>query len=180
MFDAIIRSKLLYSLECIQLTRVEQARLDAFQMKNLRRILHIPPTNVDREWTNQKVYQKVNEVLGKPVKRFSEMWKQAKFNLLGHILRCPWGDPMRQVVFEGLTWEPRIIPFRRVGKPREQWIVATMQEAFDIVDNVVPRRQFDSGNLVHQRVLIDAARARVKIFATKPKPDVKNLFVWKP
>ena len=55
-----------------------------------------------------------------------------------------------------------------------------MQEAFDILDTVLPKRQFDPENNTHQRVLLDAARLRVNIFATKPKPDVKNLFAWKP
>ena len=45
VFNAIIRSKLLYSLECIQLTSAEISKLNAFQNKSLRRILYIPPAH---------------------------------------------------------------------------------------------------------------------------------------
>ena len=56
MFTAIIRSKLLYGLECIQLTQNEISKLNAFQNKTLRRILKKPPTFIDREQTNLKMY----------------------------------------------------------------------------------------------------------------------------
>ena len=61
VFDAMIRSKLLYGLETIQLTQNEKLRLDAFQMKGIRRILQIPPTHVDRTWTNELVMEKANK-----------------------------------------------------------------------------------------------------------------------
>ena len=43
VFDAVIRSKLLYAMETIQLTTAELARTDAFQTKGIRRVLGIPP-----------------------------------------------------------------------------------------------------------------------------------------
>ena len=46
VFHSILRSKLLYGLETIQLNQSELHRLDAFQIKGYRRILHIPPTSV--------------------------------------------------------------------------------------------------------------------------------------
>ena len=62
VLDAIIRSKLTYSLECVQLTRAEKDRLDAFQMKCLRRILDIPPTSeTERYWTNKRVLEKAKK-----------------------------------------------------------------------------------------------------------------------
>ena len=33
VFDAVVRSMLLYGLECIQLTQVEQNKIDALQIK---------------------------------------------------------------------------------------------------------------------------------------------------
>ena len=55
VYDSVIKSKLLYGLETIQLTGNEQSRLDAFQMKGYRRILGIPHTHIDRSWTNERV-----------------------------------------------------------------------------------------------------------------------------
>ncbi len=52
--------------------------------------------------------------------------------MLGHLLRTNnYDDPLRQVTFEGDTWYPRLIPKRRVGKPRDRWIVETIDEAWD-------------------------------------------------
>ena len=48
VFNAIVRSKLLYGLEAIQLTQTEISKLNAFQNRSLRRILKIPPTFIDR------------------------------------------------------------------------------------------------------------------------------------
>ena len=43
VFDSILKSKVLFGLECIQLTQSDLNKLNAFQMKGLRRILKIPP-----------------------------------------------------------------------------------------------------------------------------------------
>ncbi len=131
VYNSVIRSKLLYSLECIELTQAEQDKIDAFQMKGLRRILHIPPTHIDREWTNDKVIEKASIAIGKPITRFSETWRLQKFKLLGHLLRAEVFDPLHQVCFHDDEKNPRVIGTRRVGRPREHWLLNTMCEAFD-------------------------------------------------
>ena len=55
IFDAIIRSELLYGLETIHLTQALSKSLDAFQLRSLREILKRPPTFIDRSCTNQKI-----------------------------------------------------------------------------------------------------------------------------
>jgi len=65
VYDAIIRSKLLYGLETMQLTQNEKARINAHQIKGIRRILGIPPTHIDRSWTNELVLKKANDELNK-------------------------------------------------------------------------------------------------------------------
>ena len=115
VYDAIVRSKLLYGLECIQLTPVEQSKLDAFQMSGLRRILKIPPTHIDRTWTNERVYTKAREEAGKDIMRFTDMWMKQKLKLLGHLLRATPEDPLHQVVFRDSTKIPRMITRRRAG-----------------------------------------------------------------
>ena len=57
----VANSKLLYGLETVQLTQSEQNRIDAFQMKMLKRILRVPPTHIGRSWTNQKVTDRLTE-----------------------------------------------------------------------------------------------------------------------
>ena len=57
---AIIRSKLLYSLETIQLNPREINRIDAFQRKDIRRILKFLPAFIDRAMTNEFVLKEAD------------------------------------------------------------------------------------------------------------------------
>lgn len=176
VFDAVIRSKLLYSLECIQLTTAEQDRIDAFQTKGLRRILDIPPTHIDRYWTNERVRILASERNGKPIFFFTEMWQKQKFALLGHLLRTDINDPLHQVTFEGTTKKPRTVGKRRTGRPRDQWINETCAEAFDeIMKNEFV--EFDFENEEHMDILLQEATNRNTIFQTKEKTHIQNIFV---
>ena len=81
-FNAIVRSKLMYGLETIQLPQVILNRLDAFQMKQTRRILHIPPTFEDRSMSNKKVIEKIENEHNMWFTRLSDFWKNRNLNSL--------------------------------------------------------------------------------------------------
>ena len=81
-FHSILRSKLLYGLETIQLNQSELHRLHAFQIKGCRRILHIPPTSVDRTMTNASAKELLKNHYGVTVVEFSKLWLQRQFQLL--------------------------------------------------------------------------------------------------
>ena len=89
-------SKLLYGLEVVQLSQSEQNRIDAFQMKIARRILRVPPTHIDRSWTNPKVIDTLTERYGYVHTKLSSTWKNRKVVLLGNALRAPPNDPICQ------------------------------------------------------------------------------------
>lgn len=94
VFNAIIRSKLLYGLECIQLSNAEISRLNSFRNKSLRRILGKPPTFIDRSETNGRMYREIQEHYGCNFEHFGDTWRKAKLKLFGHILRCSRADPL--------------------------------------------------------------------------------------
>jgi len=175
VYDAIVKSKLLYGLECIQLTQVEQNRLDAYQMKGIRRILSIPPTFVDRTWTNKMVMERATEEAGKPIKTFSESWRSQKFKLLGHLLRAEVTDPLHQVTFEGESKFPRLAVRRRVGRPRENWLLTTMKEAYKLF---VPSEfsELDIWNEHELNWLVTFARNGEDIFRTNNKHNLTKCF----
>ena len=75
-------------------------RINAFEIKGLRRILNLPPTHVDRSYTYETVIGIASILADKEIKPFYQSWPQAKFRLLGHMLRADDGSPLRQVVFE--------------------------------------------------------------------------------
>ena len=62
VYDAVIRSKLVYGLECIQLQKRLQARLDTFQFKGLEKNIKMETTYVNRENTNKRVFEKANQI----------------------------------------------------------------------------------------------------------------------
>ena len=86
VFEAVINSKILYGLESIQLTLAEQNRLDALQMNMLRKILRVPTTFVNREWTNQKVIDTLEHRFKYSPTKLSIRWKNNKLRILGHIV----------------------------------------------------------------------------------------------
>ena len=63
VYDAVVRSKLAYGLESLQINECLKARIDAFHLKGLRQILRITTTYVDRAHSNQFVYDTANEQL---------------------------------------------------------------------------------------------------------------------
>ena len=62
IYDAIIRSKLLYGLETIHLTQAMSRKLDAFQMRGLRRILQRNSTFIDRRNTNKSLLEEASSI----------------------------------------------------------------------------------------------------------------------
>ena len=127
VYDAVIRSKLVYGLETIQIPKYLCNKLNTFQLKGLRKILGMRTTFIDRSNTNRRVLDVASRCVnppkhpGKDVKIFSEYVSDKSQALLAHIIRSQPEDPMRQCTFEKDTNLPKIHINRRVGRPREQW-----------------------------------------------------------
>ena len=54
IYNAVVRSKVAYSLETAPLNTGHKRRLDAFHQKGLRQIMGIQPTFKDRSMTNKR------------------------------------------------------------------------------------------------------------------------------
>jgi hypothetical protein len=166
VFDAILGSKLLYGLETIQLTEPEKAQINAFQIKCLRRILNVPPTHIDRTWTNKRVIEQLEQQHKYEHRPIATAWNMRKFKLLGHIIRAPGEDPLRQVVFETGVIFPRIEHMKRVGRPRANWVIETFNEAHRALNRP---DIFDIENKSQMEYIIKAATDRLYIFETNGK-----------
>ena len=162
VFNAIVRSKLLYGLECIQLTNAEISKLNAFQNKSLRRILGKPPTFIDREQTNQRMYQEIRQVYHCNFEHFGDTWRKAKLRLFGHVLRSSRSDPLNQVVFHSDNLRPRTVLTRRVGRPKSDWLLETYADAYKQIAG--PIAVFDPDNDAHLRVVKQQALQRLDPF----------------
>ena len=123
VFDAVIRSKLLYGLETVQLTQAMCKKIDAFQLRGLRRILNMSTTFINRANTNANVYEEATKIAypnaedKRKVKPFSTYYADKKASLLGHILRASDDDPLRQVSFQPGTAYRVQYEKKRKGKP---------------------------------------------------------------
>ena len=62
IYDAIIRSKLLYGLEALQLTEAMSKKLDTFQLKGLRQILRLETTFINRANSNKQVFEVASSI----------------------------------------------------------------------------------------------------------------------
>ena len=63
VYDAIIKSKLLYGLETAQLGKAELKRIDAFQIRGVRQILGKKHTYWDRTATNAHLFDLASRYL---------------------------------------------------------------------------------------------------------------------
>ena len=116
IFEALVESKLLYSVRTSSMTLAQEKRLDAFQSKCLRQIIGIKPAYVSRV-TNDEVLKKSEQV------KASIQIRARQSKLLKKILRCPEGHPLRHASFCPGTDVPLTDRFvRRVGRPHREWV----------------------------------------------------------
>ena len=59
-YDAIVRSKLLYGLETLHLTKALIRKVGAFHLRGLRKVLGLSTTFLDRANMNQSVINRAN------------------------------------------------------------------------------------------------------------------------
>lgn len=105
IYDAVIKSKLLYNLETVHLARSLRQKLDAFHLRGLRKILKLPTTYVDRRFSNARVYEiaahaQYSDKIDKRARPISEELDEKRIRLTGHIIRSDDTDPLRQVSYQ--------------------------------------------------------------------------------
>ena len=137
LYDAIIRSKLLYGLETIHLTPALAKKLDAFQYRGLRKIMGMSSTYINRANTNQRLLAAASDAAfpnpgdTRKVLPFSRYHEERRAKLLGHILRSPDVDPLRQVSFTPSTASRIDYGKKRVGRPRQNWVMFSKKYVYE-------------------------------------------------
>eukprot|EP00975_Prorocentrum_lima_P058079 12181543-Prorocentrum_lima.AAC.1 len=107
VYDAVVRSKLLYGLESLQFTQCQMQMLDTFQLKGLRKILRMKTTFCDRSNTNDAVFQRANAAVrhgtsnpSKVVLPLSKVYLNRKIALISEILTNGSTDPRYHLNFD--------------------------------------------------------------------------------
>ena len=102
-FNAVCVSKLLYSLEALQPTEATASKLDTFQLKGLRKILHMHKTYIERANTNNEVYRRANLEMGpgaeEIIRPLSDILQEKRRKVLGHIIRRTRNHQQHQATF---------------------------------------------------------------------------------
>ena len=124
VYDAVIRSKLLYGLESAELRPSDLNKMDTFQLKGLRQILKLkttysvkdtpqgPKPVIIRENTNKRVFTIANK-LNKDEKKnakeiipLSEVYQQRNLLFLEKLLNAPPNDPILRTTLNPSTLTP--------------------------------------------------------------------------
>ena len=163
-------------IESLQLTAADLKRLDAFQQRGLRRIFGFLPSHLDRTATNQRVLEQARKETMKrrpkqghnqQLETFSTTIKRRAVALLGHIIRLPDEDPMKQIT---LRREKPLYPAaKRVGRPKLNWAKQTFQAAWEsakIHNPATPGSTFTAAAEQYEN-LIHLAKMRRPPFDTK-------------
>ena len=138
IFDAVMKSKIIYGLETVHLTQAMITKSDAFQLRCLRKILGLASTFIDRRNTNQAELKKCTDIVSthrkdhKQISLFSEYYLHRKTKLLGHVLRAPEDDPLRQVSFEPNSGNRVDYGKLRCGRPKQNWRHFAKKTAYEM------------------------------------------------
>ena len=141
------------------MTQSLQRKVNAFQLRGLRKILGLTTTYINRQYTNEFVIQKANDELGHQpgaplrIKLFSDLLIDRRIKLAGHILRCEDNDPLRRVSYEPNSADTFNVGKRRVGGPRQQWTQYANKYAWE---NVLRKGRYENSANQNQELLISA------------------------
>ena len=102
IYNSAIASRALYALETIPQTDADDAKIDAFHYRGLRKLLRIKHSFWSRI-SNKDVLKMANEKAklrdDKVIKPLSQVLQQRQITLFAHILRSTDDDPMKKVSF---------------------------------------------------------------------------------
>ena len=174
MFNAILRSKLLYGLDTMVMNTGVLRRLDVFQMKGLRKMLEIPTTYIDHQYSNAYVHQKINEKLQQtgnpPIITLSEYHKKSRIKFLIKLINEGETEPCTAVTFNPSTLLPLDHGKKRVGQPRLNWFKVTIQDLWELIKTKVDTVKYASAlNLTDARH-VAALRTYAEENKAKDKP----------
>ena len=126
-YDAIIRSKLMYGLESVVFNESHLRKLDAFQLKGLRKNLKLPTTFVNRE-ANARLG-------GKSIEKMSDLHRQRRKILLAALITLSQSvnEPSARATLQDNLIAPHDYGTKRVGRPRLNWVKTTISDFWDEV-----------------------------------------------
>ena len=160
-------SKIIYGLETVKPNGSLLNKLDAYQLRQLRKIIGWTPTYIDRTKTNESAINEINRIIKSQnndtenlFMKLSDKLQLKQNKLFGHILRSNNDDPIRQITFLPDTATPNIPNKKRVGKPRQNWIISTAKYVYENVLFKNQGRIYQNTQDINDQIL-QAAKDRI-------------------
>ena len=105
-------------------------KVNAFQLRGLRKIIGAHTTYMNRGNTNEFVIKQAEAAAygndpNRSITLFSDMYWNKREKLATHIMRTQADDPLRQLTYQPNTATRADIGRRRIGGPRQNWIQHT-------------------------------------------------------
>ena len=127
---------------------------------------------MDRTAICKSVLEAAEKAVAKRSKRikletFSQIIQQRAISLLGHLIRLPDADPMKQATLRNN--KPIFPPTRRVGIPKHNWTRQSFEKAWKVAKNdnpTLPGHVF-TGTDEQYQILTELANLRKPPFDTK-------------
>ena len=104
VFNAVVRSRIFYTLETLELTQSQQRILDTLYFRGLRRILRKRATLIDRTWTHEILLHLANTLkaqvaLDTPKHlSFGTYYRLKRRKLVARFLRAPISNSCRRAI----------------------------------------------------------------------------------
>ena len=169
MFNAILRSKVMYGLETIVMNTAVLDRLDVFQLKCLRKILKLLTTYMNREYSNDCIRMTINQKIkdyattnGKTYKPFmalTEYHKAQRIKYLQLLIVRGEDEPGTAVTFDHHTLQPIDHGKKRIGQPRVNWYIRTLEDLWTETKKNIDSVKFASAlkltNATHVKAIRD-------------------------
>jgi hypothetical protein len=131
MWNALIKTRVIYGLESAELKTRGLEKLNTFQLKGLRQILRMVTTFVDRTNTNTRVLEEATKAVntsssgmvnnGRGVELLSETHTQRRIKLAGRVLRLADNDARRFTTYHAGSGRVKKKLKKRTGRPKINW-----------------------------------------------------------
>ena len=130
LYEAVVRAKLIYGLESVQLNQSRKQKTDTFQLKGLRQILKMQTSYVSRENTNERVCREANKAVhmenrtnqkDNKIIKVREYYDKRRRKLIIELIQARPDNPISEICIDQNTLQIKSYANRRVGRPRFNW-----------------------------------------------------------
>ena len=153
--DAVVRSKLIYGTDSMQLNIPDLRRMEKFHLQAMRKILKWDTTFINRDNTNIKIFQEVNLRIDNTTKEINTIRKQQNKKPKKAKKITPFGDFYLKMKLKriektinsneeihNMTFDDklaaRIPPARKQGRPKFKWAERALIEYWNEIRKDIP------------------------------------------